>query len=63
MDLVTELSSLVPRERLHTDGEGVERPAGGFFGYHASHRPDAVVFPKSIPVDPEDGGTLSEPRR
>ena len=48
MDLVAELARIVPDEtRIVTEGEEVERHAGGFFTYHAPHRPDAVVFPES----------------
>ena len=47
MDLISELANVVPRERLHTGGEEVERHGGGVFTYHAPHAPDVVVYPES----------------
>jgi len=47
MDIISELANVVPRERLHTGGEEVERHGGGFFTYHAPHSPDVVVFPET----------------
>ncbi len=48
MDLPAELGRIIPdRARIATEGEEVERHAGGFFTYHAPHLPDAVVFPES----------------
>ena len=46
MDLVSELKSILPRDRVAAKEEELERHAHGF-GHHASHRPDAVVFPES----------------
>ena len=47
MDLLAGLKSIVPEDRLRTDGEELERHSRTFFTYHAPHLPDAVVFPKS----------------
>jgi D-lactate dehydrogenase (cytochrome) len=47
MDLLAELSNIVPDEdRVSVDGEELDRHGRGF-SYHAPHLPDAVVFPKS----------------
>ncbi len=48
MDLLSELKNILPDEdRIHADGEEVERHGGAIFTYHDAHPPDAVVFPKN----------------
>jgi D-lactate dehydrogenase (cytochrome) len=47
MDLLSELRSIVPEDRIRTDAEAIERHGRAFFTYLAPHAPDAVVFPKS----------------
>ena len=47
MDLPSELAGVVPEDRIRADAQEIERHGGAFFTYHASHPPDAVVFPKS----------------
>jgi D-lactate dehydrogenase (cytochrome) len=47
MDLLSELRSIVPEDRIRTEGEEIERHGRAFFTYLAPHAPDAVVFPKS----------------
>ena len=46
MDLPSELAGVVPEDRIRVDAQEIERHGGAFFTYHASHPPDAVVFPK-----------------
>ncbi len=47
MDLLSELRSIVPEDRIRTDSEEIERHGQAFFTYLAPHAPDVVVFPKS----------------
>jgi D-lactate dehydrogenase (cytochrome) len=47
MDLLSELRSIVPEDRIRTDGEELERHGRAFFTYLAPHAPDAVVFPEN----------------
>ena len=44
MDLLSELRSIVPEDRIRTDGEAIERHGRAFFTYLAPHAPDAVIF-------------------
>ena len=46
MDLLPELREVLPEGRVSTGEDELNRHGGGFFTYHASHLPDAVVFPK-----------------
>jgi D-lactate dehydrogenase (cytochrome) len=46
MNLALELKSLLPEARIVATKEELDRHARGI-GHHASHRPDAVVFPES----------------
>ena len=47
MDVLSELRSIVPEDRICTDGEEIQRHGRAFFTYLAPHAPDAVVFPES----------------
>jgi D-lactate dehydrogenase (cytochrome) len=47
VDLLSGLSNILPEDQVLTGGEELERHGRAFFTYHASHPPDAVVFPKS----------------
>ena len=47
MDLPSELAGVVPEDRIRADAQEIERHGGAFFTYHASHPPDAVVYPKN----------------
>ena len=53
MDVLSELRSIVPEDRLCTDGEEIQRHGRAFFTYLAPHAPDAVVFPTSREEVPE----------
>ncbi len=46
MDLLDELTNILPEDRIATAGEEIERH-GRDFSHHAPSLPDAVVFPKS----------------
>jgi D-lactate dehydrogenase (cytochrome) len=47
VNLLAGLTNIVPEDQILTEGEELERHGRAFFTYHAPHRPDAVVFPKS----------------
>jgi D-lactate dehydrogenase (cytochrome) len=47
VDLLSELRSIVPEDRIRTDREEIERHGRAFFTYLAPRAPDAVVFPKN----------------
>ena len=47
MDLLSGLKSVLPEDRLSTDGAEISRHGRGMFTYHAPKAPDAVVFPES----------------
>jgi D-lactate dehydrogenase (cytochrome) len=46
MDLISDLKDLLPDDRIAGTEEELDRHAHGI-GHHASHHPDAVVFPES----------------
>jgi D-lactate dehydrogenase (cytochrome) len=46
VDLTSELKNLLPEDRIAATEEELDRHAHGI-GHHASHRPNAVVFPES----------------
>ena len=47
MDLLAELGTVLPEDRIVLSGEDLERHGGGVFTYHAPISPDAVVYPES----------------
>jgi len=48
VDALAGLRDVLPDEgRIVRGGEEIERHAGNMFTYHASHAPDAVVYPES----------------
>ena len=47
MDLLEDLRSILPENRIVAEGEEIDRHGGGIFTYHASRAPDAVVYPRS----------------
>lgn len=47
MDLLEGLSSVIPKDRIATSREEIERHGKPFFTYHEPSLPDAVVFPES----------------
>src|SRR5215216_1603281 len=47
MDLLAELGTILPEDRVVWSGDELERHGGGVFTYHAPVQPDAVVYPES----------------
>jgi D-lactate dehydrogenase (cytochrome) len=47
MDLLAGLGTVLPEDRIVSDGDDLERHGGGVFTYHAPIPPDAVVYPES----------------
>src|SRR5918994_960847 len=47
MDLLAGLGTILPEDRVVSDGDELERHGGGVFTYHAPVQPDAVVYPQS----------------
>lgn len=47
MDLLAELGTVLPEDRIVLSGEDLVRHGGGVFTYHAPIPPDAVVYPES----------------
>lgn len=47
MDLLAELGTVLPEDRVVSEGDDLERHGGGVFTYHAPVSPDAVVYPES----------------
>lgn len=47
MDLLPRLRNVFPENRISTDREEIEHHGTAVFTYHASHPPDAVVYPES----------------
>jgi D-lactate dehydrogenase (cytochrome) len=47
VDLLVGLGSILPEERIVSEGDDLERHAGGIFTYHTPVPPDAVVYPVS----------------
>ena len=47
MDLLAGLGTILPEDRVVSDGDELERHGGGVFTYHAPVHPDAVVYPES----------------
>ncbi len=47
MDPLAGLGSILPADRVVTQGDDLERHGGGVFTYHAPNPPDAVVYPQS----------------
>jgi D-lactate dehydrogenase (cytochrome) len=47
MDLLAGLGTILPEDRVVSDGDELERHGGGVFTYHAPVQPDAVVYPES----------------
>ena len=47
MDLLAELGTVLPEDRIVSTGDDLERHGGGVFTYHAPVAPDAVVYPES----------------
>jgi D-lactate dehydrogenase (cytochrome) len=47
MELLTELGAILPKDRIVSTGEDLERHGGGVFTYHAPRPPDVVVYPES----------------
>ncbi|MBA2343589.1 MAG: FAD-binding protein [Rubrobacter sp.] len=47
MDVLSGLRGVVPEDRISTDGGEISRHGTSVFTYHASHLPDALVYPES----------------
>ncbi len=47
MDLLAGLGSILPEDRVVSEGDDLERHGGGIFTYHAPVQPDVVVYPES----------------
>ena len=47
MDLLAGLGSILPADRVVTEGDDLERHGGGVFTYHDPVPPDAVVYPET----------------
>lgn len=47
MELLKELGSILPEDRIVSTGEDLERHGGGVFTYHAPRPPDVVVYPEN----------------
>jgi D-lactate dehydrogenase (cytochrome) len=47
MDLLAELGTILPEDRVVSSGDELEHHGGGVFTYHTPVRPDAVVYPQS----------------
>src|SRR5215204_5084007 len=47
MDLLAGLGTILPEDRVVSDGDELERHGGGVFTYHAPVQPDAVVYPEN----------------
>ena len=47
MDLLAGLGSILPEDRIVSEGDDLERHGGGIFTYHRPVPPDAVVYPES----------------
>ena len=47
MDLLAGLGSILPADRVVSEGDDLQRHGGGIFTYHAPVPPDAVVYPES----------------
>jgi D-lactate dehydrogenase (cytochrome) len=47
MDLLAELGTVLPEDRIVSTGDDLKRHGGGVFTYHAPVPPDAVVYPES----------------
>jgi D-lactate dehydrogenase (cytochrome) len=46
VDLLAELGTILPEDRVVSSGDDLERHGGGVFTYHAPVQPDAVVYPQ-----------------
>ena len=46
MDLLAGLGSILPADRVVSEGDDLQRHGGGIFTYHAPVPPDAVVYPE-----------------
>jgi D-lactate dehydrogenase (cytochrome) len=47
MDLLAQLGTILPKDRVVSSEGELERHGGGVFTYHTPVRPDAVVYPQS----------------
>src|ERR671910_3762674 len=47
MDLLAELGTILPEDRVVSSDDELERHGGGVFTYHTPVEPDAVVYPQS----------------
>ncbi len=47
MDLLAELGTILPEDRVVFAGDDLNRHGGGVFTYHTPVQPDAVVYPES----------------
>jgi D-lactate dehydrogenase (cytochrome) len=47
VDLLAGLGSILPEDRIVSEGGDLERHGGGIFTYHCPIPPDAVVYPES----------------
>ena len=47
MDLLAGLGSILPEDRIVSEGDELKRHGGGVFTYHTPIPPDAVVYPES----------------
>ncbi|HET7272459.1 MAG TPA: FAD-binding protein, partial [Rubrobacter sp.] len=47
MDLLAELGTVLPEDRIVSGGGDMDLHGGGIFTYHAPVQPDAVVYPES----------------
>ena len=47
MDISVELKGALPEDRVSTDEEEIDRHGTSVFTYHASHAPDAIVYPQN----------------
>src|SRR5215210_5198214 len=47
MNLLAELGTILPEDRVIFAGDDLDHHAGGVFTYHTPVRPDAVVYPES----------------
>jgi D-lactate dehydrogenase (cytochrome) len=47
MDLLAQLGTILPEDRVVSSGDELEHHGGGVFTYHTPVRPDAVVYPQS----------------
>src|SRR5918911_101024 len=46
MDLLAELGTILPEDRVVSSEDELELHGGGVFTYHAPVQPDAVVYPQ-----------------